>query len=129
LEGLGATGDEAALSLVRAELRPDASFQVRRAAVGAMARLAEGTLEARRTRELVETALDERDFRVRIEAGPALTLLGARRARAAGTQATAGAAPEVTGRTGDRGPETGNRRREMVGPPLPGFPRPVSGPR
>jgi aminopeptidase N len=80
IEGLGATGDEAALPVVRAQLRPESSFQVRRAAVAALARLAEGTLEARRARELTEPALEDRDFRVRIEAAAALALLGDARA-------------------------------------------------
>jgi aminopeptidase N len=95
LEGLGASGDEAALPVVRAELRPDAQFQARRAAVAALARLSEGTLEARRARELCELALEDRDFRVRIEASSALVLLGDPRAVPALERA---AAAELDGR-------------------------------
>jgi aminopeptidase N len=80
LDGLGATADEEALPIVRAEYRPSASFQSRRAAIAATARLAEGTAHARRARELLETALDDRDFRVRIEAASSLVLLADGRA-------------------------------------------------
>jgi aminopeptidase N len=75
LEGLGATANEAALPIVRAEYRPGVSFQSRRAAIAATARLAEGTGQARQAREILETALDDRDFRVRIEAAASLVLL------------------------------------------------------
>jgi aminopeptidase N len=83
IEGLGATGDESALALVRGEYRPSSSFQARRAAVSALAKLAEGTPQGRRARELIETTLDDRDFRVRIEAAASLTTLGDTRATAA----------------------------------------------
>jgi aminopeptidase N len=75
LEGLGATGDEAALPVARAAYTAATSFQARRAAVAAVARLAEGTLQARGTRELLETYLQDPDFRVRTEAAAGLVLL------------------------------------------------------
>ena len=43
--------------------------------MAAVARLTEGTQHARRGRELVERALDDRDFRVRMEAAAALVTL------------------------------------------------------
>ena len=48
LEGLGATSDEAAYPVVEAAITRKASFQSRRAAVAALGRLAEGTVNARR---------------------------------------------------------------------------------
>ena len=75
LEGLGALGDERAFSVVEAAYVPSASFQVRRAAVGAMARLGDGTLLARKARERLERALDDADFRVRSEAAAGLASL------------------------------------------------------
>jgi aminopeptidase N len=83
LDGLGATGDEEALPVVRREFRPDAPFQTRRAALAATARLSEGTLQARAARELLERGLDDRDFRVRIEAAQSLAMLADGRAVAA----------------------------------------------
>jgi aminopeptidase N len=114
LEGLGATGEEAALPVVRAHYRPQASFQVRRAAIAAVARLAEGTLEARRARELLETALDDRDFRVRIEAAGALVLLGDPRAAAALDRA---AAAELDGRARRRLRDAATELRDRGKPP------------
>jgi HEAT repeat protein len=76
LEGLGHCADERALPLLEAAYVPEASFQVRRAAVAALARLAEGTPAARRARELCERALADRDFRVRMEAATGLVTLG-----------------------------------------------------
>ncbi len=75
LEGLGATMDEEALSIVRAEYKATHTFQTRRATIAAVARLAEGTPSARAARELCETALDDRDFRVRMDAATALVSL------------------------------------------------------
>jgi aminopeptidase N len=80
LEGLGATGDEAALPVCEAAYQPRTSFQARRAAVAAVARLGEGTLQARRAREFLVTALDDRDFRVRMESAVGLAALGDGRA-------------------------------------------------
>jgi aminopeptidase N len=114
LDGLGATGDEAALPVARAQYRPAASFQVRRAAIAAVARLAEGTLEARRARELLETALDDRDFRVRIEAASSLAMLGDPRAVAALERA---AAAELDGRARRRLKEAIAELRDRGRPP------------
>jgi aminopeptidase N len=75
LEGLGATGDERALPILEATYTGKARFQSRRAAVAAVARLTEGTQNARRGRELLERALDDRDFRVRMEAASGLVTL------------------------------------------------------
>jgi aminopeptidase N len=75
IEGLGASGDEKALVTVENAYRASLSFQARRAAVGALARLAEGTVHARRVRELLEGFLVDRDFRVRGEAAAGLGLL------------------------------------------------------
>jgi aminopeptidase N len=76
LEGLGWCGDERAVPLLEAAYVPEASFQARRAVVAAMARLCEGTASARRARELLERALGDRDFRVRMEAASGLITLG-----------------------------------------------------
>ncbi len=83
LEGLGACGHDDALPMVQAAYQPGASFQSRRAAVAATGRLSEGTPHARRTRDFLELCLDDRDFRVRMEAAAALVLLGDGRATAA----------------------------------------------
>jgi aminopeptidase N len=80
LEGLGATGDEAVLPTVREQYRPTLPFQTRRAALAAATRLSDGTPHARAARELSENALDDRDFRVRIEAAQSLATLADPRA-------------------------------------------------
>ena len=80
IEGLGATGDEAALPLVEAAFASGASIYARRAAVAALARLAEGTLHMRRARERIEGWLCDPDFRVRMEAASALAALADGRA-------------------------------------------------
>jgi len=76
IEGLGATGDEAAIPLVEEAFASSVSIYSRRAAVAALGRLAEGTLHARRARERCEGWLNDPDFRVRIEASSSLALLG-----------------------------------------------------
>ncbi|HEX7508152.1 MAG TPA: M1 family aminopeptidase [Polyangia bacterium] len=76
LEGLGATADEAAYPVVDAAIDRAASFQSRRAAVTALGRLAEGTVNARRARERLEAVLADPDFRVRMDAAHALAELG-----------------------------------------------------
>jgi aminopeptidase N len=76
LEGLGATADETAYPVVEAAITRAASFQSRRAAVTALARLAEGTSNARRARERLEACLSDPDFRVRMDAALALGELG-----------------------------------------------------
>ena len=80
IEGLGATGDDEVLSTVREQYRASLPFQSRRAALAAVARLAEGTLHARAAREIEEKGLDDRDFRVRIEAAQSLAMLADLRA-------------------------------------------------
>jgi aminopeptidase N len=76
LEGLGATSDEAAYPVVEAAISRKASFQSRRAAVTALGRLAEGTVNARRARERLEACLSDPDFRVRMDAALALAEIG-----------------------------------------------------
>ena len=77
IEGMGATGDERALSLLRAEWRSGGPFQPRRAVVAALAELAQGT-EIRPTREFLEDRFSDPDFRVRMEIAVALARLGDR---------------------------------------------------
>lgn len=76
LDGLGATGDERALALVKAEWKPGGSFLARRAIVAAVAELGTGTPAARQAREFIEECLTDPDFRVRAEAAMALARLG-----------------------------------------------------
>jgi aminopeptidase N len=76
LEGLGASADERALPILEAAYSPAASFQARRAALAGLVRIAEGTPNARRARELLERGLGDRDFRVRMEAAQGLATLG-----------------------------------------------------
>ena len=76
LDGLGATADEAAIPVVEAAITRAASFQSRRAAVTALARLAEGTASARRARDRLEACLADPDFRVRMDAATALVEIG-----------------------------------------------------
>jgi aminopeptidase N len=95
LEGLGATADEAAYPLVEAAITRTASFQSRRAAVTALARLAEGTANTRRARERLEACLSDADFRVRMDAAMALVEIGDVRSIPAIERARAG---ELDGR-------------------------------
>lgn len=76
IEGLGHTGDERALPLIRDAWRPAAGWGARRAVVGALAELARGTGLARTARQAIELRLGDRDFRVRGEAATALGRLG-----------------------------------------------------
>ncbi len=76
IEGLGQTGDERALPLIRDAWRPGAGWAARRAVVGALAELARGTGMARAAREAIEPHLADRDFRVRGESAVALGRLG-----------------------------------------------------
>jgi hypothetical protein len=76
VEGLGKTGDERALPLIRAAWRPGAAFPTHRAVVAALAELARGTGMARAAREAIEERLRDRDFRVRGESAAALGRLG-----------------------------------------------------
>ena len=76
IEGLGQTGDERALPLIRDAWRPGGGFPARRAVVAALAELARGTGMARAAREAIELRLQDRDFRVRLESAMALGRLG-----------------------------------------------------
>ena len=96
IDGLGQTGDERALPLIRDAWRPGAGFPARRAVVGALAELARGTPQARAAREAIELRLGDRDFRVRGEAAVALGRLGLTDALPALRSALAG---ELDGRT------------------------------
>jgi aminopeptidase N len=76
IEGLGKTGDERALPLIRAAWRAGAAFPAHRAVVAALSDLARGTGMARAARESIEERLSDPDFRVRGEAAAALGRLG-----------------------------------------------------
>jgi aminopeptidase N len=76
LEGLGATGDERAIPIVRGEWKPGGSFLERRAVVMAMAELGAGTVHARQAREFIEGCFSDPDFRVRGEAASSLARVG-----------------------------------------------------
>jgi aminopeptidase N len=76
IEGLGATSNERAVALVKAEWRPGSPFQSRRAVVMALAELGAGTAAAREAREFIENGLLDHDFRVRGESAAALARLG-----------------------------------------------------
>jgi aminopeptidase N len=80
LEGLGASGDEAAFPVIAGAITRSASFQSRRAAVTALGRLAEGTARSRDARERLEACLSDPDFRVRMDAALALAEIGDARA-------------------------------------------------
>jgi aminopeptidase N len=112
LEGLGATTDEAAYPVVEAAITRKASFQSRRAAVTALGRLAEGTVNARRARERLEAVLADPDFRVRMDAGLALAELGDARSIAAIERARAA---ELDGRVKRRFRNAVTQLREKGG--------------
>jgi aminopeptidase N len=78
IEGLGHTGDERALAVIRGAWRLHGAgiFLSRRAVVIAAAELSAGTSFARAGRELVEDGLADPDFRVRGEAAAALARIG-----------------------------------------------------
>jgi aminopeptidase N len=109
LDGLGASAHPEAFALVEQALAPTFSFQARRAAVAALARLGEGTPNARRAREHLEAALLDKDFRVRMDAALALLALGDTRALPAIDQATAS---ELDGRTKRRMRQSAQSLRE-----------------
>jgi aminopeptidase N len=83
IEGLGRSGDERAFPVLRDAWRPSVPWVSRRAIVAAIAELTRGTGLARAGRELIETRLADRDFRVRGEAAVALARLGSIEATAA----------------------------------------------
>jgi HEAT repeat protein len=113
IEGLGATGDEAAIPLVESAYSPSGSLYSRRAAAAALGRLAEGTLHVRRARERCEAWLSDGDFRVRMEAASSLALLGDGRAVPAIESALRA---ELDGRARRRMRETINELREKGSP-------------
>jgi aminopeptidase N len=76
IEGLGATGDERAIPIVKGEWKPGGSFLGRRAVVMAMAELGTGTAHARQAREFIEGCFSDADFRVRGEAASSLARIG-----------------------------------------------------
>jgi aminopeptidase N len=78
IEGLGFSGDERALAVIRGAWRPHGAgvFLARRAVASAAAELSAGTSFARAGRELVEDCLADPDFRVRGEAAAALGRIG-----------------------------------------------------
>ncbi len=76
IDGLGRTGDERALPLVRDAVGPGGSWAARRAVIVALAELGRGTAMARAAREAIELRLHDRDFRVRGEAAAALARVG-----------------------------------------------------
>jgi aminopeptidase N len=78
VEGLGFSGDERALAVIRGAWRPHGAgvFLARRAVVAATAELSAGTSFARAGREFVEDCLADPDFRVRGEAAAALARIG-----------------------------------------------------
>jgi len=80
IEGLGATGDERAILLLRAEWRASGPFPPRRAVVAALGEVAQGTLAARGVREFLEDRFSDPDFRVRMAVAEALGRLGDRAA-------------------------------------------------
>jgi aminopeptidase N len=78
IEGLGQSGDERALPIIRGAWRAHGAgiYLARRAVVVAAAELSAGTSFARAGRELVEDCLADPDFRVRGEASAALARIG-----------------------------------------------------
>ncbi|HVX94520.1 MAG TPA: M1 family aminopeptidase [Polyangia bacterium] len=78
VEGLGFSGDERALAVIKSAWRPHGAgvFLARRAVVTATAELCAGTSFARAGRELLEDCLLDPDFRVRGEAAAALGRMG-----------------------------------------------------
>jgi HEAT repeat protein len=113
IDGLGATGDEAAIPLVEEAYAQSTSIYARRAAVSALGRLAEGTKHVRRARERCEGWLADPDFRVRLDAASALSLLGDLRAIPA---LEAALKAELDGRTKRRLRDAINDLREKGAP-------------
>jgi aminopeptidase N len=113
IDGLGATGDEAAIPLVEEAFATSGSIYAKRAAVAALGRLAEGTKHVRRARERCEAWLSDPDFRVRLDAATALNLLGDLRAIPA---IEAALKAELDGRTKRRLRDAMNDLREKGTP-------------
>ncbi|HXI58757.1 MAG TPA: M1 family aminopeptidase [Polyangia bacterium] len=114
IEGLGATADERAVALVKAQWKPGGPFQSRRAVVSALAELGTGTSANREAREFIEGALLDADFRVRGEAAAALARLGQGEAIAAIERALAA---EMDGRAKRRMKEAIRELKEGGKPP------------
>jgi aminopeptidase N len=113
IEGLGATGDERAIELLRQEWRSSVSFSARRAIVAALGELARGTPRVRAVRELLEDRIGDRDFRVRGEIAAQLARLGDREAIPALERALGA---ELDGRTKRRMRDALGELREGAGP-------------
>ncbi|MEO8213611.1 MAG: M1 family aminopeptidase [Myxococcales bacterium] len=109
IEGLGATGDERAVAVLRAAWRSRGPFQSRRALIMAIAELAQGSATPRPVREFLEDRFSDGDFRVRLEVALALARLGDRRALPAIERALAG---ELDGRARRRMREAVTELRE-----------------
>jgi aminopeptidase N len=80
IEGLGATGDERAIPILRDEWTPGGPFFPHRMLVAALAELAEGTTHVRAVRDFLEDHIGDGDFRVRADVAAALARLGDRHA-------------------------------------------------
>jgi aminopeptidase N len=113
IEGLGATGDERALGVLREHWRTGASFSARRAMVAALGELGRGTARARGVREFLEDHFGDPDFRVRAEIGTQLARLGDREGIPALERALAA---ELDGRAKRRMRDALTELREGTGP-------------
>ncbi len=80
IEGLGATGDDRAIPLLRAAWHGGGPFQPRRALISALGELAQGTANPRPLREFIEDRFLDSDFRVRMEVAQTLARMADRRA-------------------------------------------------
>jgi aminopeptidase N len=114
IEGLGSTGDERVIGLLRQEWRGGGSFSARRALVTALGELSLGTLQVRATREFLEDHLSDRDFRVRGEIAFQLSRLGDRQAIPAMER---GLAAELDGRAKRRIGDALTELRDGTRPP------------
>src|SRR5450432_2348306 len=114
IEGLGATGEERAIPLLRDGWRSGGPFQPRKATILALAELAQATPTTRPVREFLEDRFSDPDFRVRMEVAGALARMGDRRALPAIERALAG---ELDGRARGRMRESITELREGSRPP------------
>jgi aminopeptidase N len=111
-EGLGALGGERAIAILCESWRAGGPFQARKAAAAALGEAANGTPQARQTREFLEERLTDPDFRVRGEIAAALARIGDRQAIAAIERALAS---ELDGRARRRMREAVTTLREGSG--------------
>jgi aminopeptidase N len=109
IEGLGATGDERAIALLRDEWHGAGPFQPRKALIVALADLAQVSPTPRPVRDFLEDRFGDHDFRVRTEVAQALARLGDRRSIPAVERALAG---ELDGRARRRMQEALTELRE-----------------